>query len=406
MDYQAISLRDSFDLKDRPFNTRMSSMNTGRFFLFAKPDPVDIRLVDCHRVFLKLVNPFNSFPKMATQCLTQKEYHEMYAAIRRPEFGSLFMDYVDELSDPKNRAETIEYINGLEGANEIQDDHCLLRPSPWICLETYRRDSYSCKVFINILLTEYLDPIALDCDGGLSLPFIASSARLEKAESRPCVSVDVCVGSGTEIQASKHGTNFLVNISDSIIGSLNKSRFKQAPISRDVKLRKEWKYKDGLLSEEDIIPLLVRRDQLTRSPPVSRPDPEVFKEADSQRTSKNEFVECNSTVQDEPLVNTCDFPSYKLTESHSNDISTHLDFDLGATLPCRSLPERLRVTINLPNVKSARDIDLHYSEKTIDVNTVSPEHHISIPIPYCVDWDSCIARFDKNKHSLTLEMKI
>ena len=67
-----------------------------------------------------------------------------------PGFASLFMDYLDEISDPLNRTETIDYLSFLEGEEDFPTDRCLLRMEPWICMETLYRYSDKGKVFLNV----------------------------------------------------------------------------------------------------------------------------------------------------------------------------------------------------------------------------------------------------------------
>ena len=56
--------------------------------------------------------------------------------MKRPKFADLMIDYMKEISDPKNREEYDEYLNQLERENELPKDMKLIKPEPQFCLKT------------------------------------------------------------------------------------------------------------------------------------------------------------------------------------------------------------------------------------------------------------------------------
>ena len=58
---------------------------------------------------------------------TEEESNRFQKSFEDPEFRKLFADYMDELSDPKNREETEAYITQLEGEQKVPEGKELIR---------------------------------------------------------------------------------------------------------------------------------------------------------------------------------------------------------------------------------------------------------------------------------------
>ena len=336
---------------------------------------------------------------MSAEILTQHEYHRIASALNEPQFASLFMEYMDEMTDPKNRMETVEYLKGLESSNEVPEGFCLLQPKPWICLETYFRDSDKGKAFINIGFTDYIETVKIE-NNKACIPFIAASPKLDKDGNKPCVSVDVVVGQGADHKSAQKNIEVIVAISDVVIDSLNTSHFRRDPISKDVKLRREWKYKDGL-AENQIIPMLVRKENLVRIPKCEKSRSNIL---DAQNKSTTIDIPVTQDTVDNGTFNMT--ASYTIAESFKSCMSDHLFFDKGELPAGRSPPEKICVTVNLPHVTRSAAIEVKFSEKTLHVRSTSPDHSLNIPLPYPVTEEACSARFDKSRQSLYLELTL
>lgn len=58
---------------------------------------------------------------------TEEEAQKFKNAFDDPEFRKMFAEYMDELQDPKNRAETEAYISQLEGEQKVPEGKELVR---------------------------------------------------------------------------------------------------------------------------------------------------------------------------------------------------------------------------------------------------------------------------------------
>ena len=62
--------------------------------------------------------------------LTADEVDKFEAAFKDPEFKKMFMEYAQEISDPKNKAETDAYLRQLEHEGKVDSSARSRMPSP------------------------------------------------------------------------------------------------------------------------------------------------------------------------------------------------------------------------------------------------------------------------------------
>ena len=85
--------------------------------------------------------------------ITPAELDQLSEAFTKPEFRKLFQEYVDEVSDPKVRAETEAHLRQLEEAGETPKDLKLVKPKPGFALEAKMTDDFGgYKVYVNVVV--------------------------------------------------------------------------------------------------------------------------------------------------------------------------------------------------------------------------------------------------------------
>jgi dynein assembly factor 2 len=67
--------------------------------------------------------------------LTREERDRIEKALDKKEFRDLMANYVDEISDPKHKAEQDEYLRQLESQNEVPEGKKIIRPLPGFVLQ-------------------------------------------------------------------------------------------------------------------------------------------------------------------------------------------------------------------------------------------------------------------------------
>ena len=68
--------------------------------------------------------------------LTKEEETRLTKAFKEPEFKKLLGEYMQEISDPKNRAEYEQYINQMEHDDKVPKDMKIIKPKGGFVIKT------------------------------------------------------------------------------------------------------------------------------------------------------------------------------------------------------------------------------------------------------------------------------
>merc|ERR1712045_799149 len=116
-----------------------------------------------------------------------------------------------------------------------------------------------------------------------------------------------------------------------------------------------------------------------------------------QPPQASDYVEYDDTVNQ---------PEYTLKYKN-----THLDLDpapdnvLSSSDPCR--PTELVVEIYLPEMTSAKGVDLDVLERQLTLNSMEPQcYHLDLRLPYPVDEEAGGAKFDKSSRMLIVTLPV
>merc|ERR1712045_1081087 len=116
-----------------------------------------------------------------------------------------------------------------------------------------------------------------------------------------------------------------------------------------------------------------------------------------QPPQASDYVEYDDTVKQ---------PEYTLKYKN-----THLDLDpapdniLSSSDPCR--PTELVVEIYLPEMNSAKGVDLDVLERQLTLDCLEPKrYHLELSLPYPVDEEAGAAKFDKSTRMLIVTLPV
>jgi hypothetical protein len=242
------------------------------------------------------------------------------------------------------------------------------------------------KVFLNITSSNCIEQGSFN-GRTCHIPYFIGPPRYEADNGAACIVIDGIVGTNVGQEAIQRGAHLMNAICELVLEELNKGQFSKHRISKDIRLRKEWAYKDGLR----VVPVLVSGNQLKRLPVdvgsqesvvTGRDIPAIVSEdapsprPDSFENSKKAWF----TVMESSCVDGSGFEESGQSESMT------------------------KVTVNLPGVVSASAIDFHVSGKSLSLKapTSTRDHSLTISLPRAVPNDPIVARFDKTKSVLTL----
>ena len=318
--------------------------------------------------------------------ITNQEFNKLATAIRDPKFPALLAEYLHEMADPCNRDELIEYMHTLSERGDLPSGKILVHPTPCFCAETYQADFMHAKVFLNITSSNCIE------DGSFNgrtchIPYFVGPPRYEGDNGTPCIVIDAIVGTSVGQEAIRRGANLMNGICELVIDELNKGQFSKHRISEDIRLRREWAYKDGLR----VVPALVSGNQLKRFPV----------DAGTQECAESER-DVPVIVSDDAHILDQDPPEHSRKASFTVMESSCVD---GSGFEESGQSESMtKVTVTLPGVVSASAIDFHVFIKSLSLtaSTSGSPHSLKISLPRAVQNDPIVARFDKTKSVLTL----
>ena len=91
--------------------------------------------------------------------MTPEETEKFSKAFQDPEFRKMMAEYVDEISDPKNREEQEAYIRQMEGEGNVPAGKDAVHPKAGYVVKTHKtdKDKKPEKVWVNIVHHEKVD---------------------------------------------------------------------------------------------------------------------------------------------------------------------------------------------------------------------------------------------------------
>lgn len=332
--------------------------------------------------------------------ITPSEYHDISTAVRDPGFPALFADYVREVADPRNRSETVEYFSTMLANREVPQGKKLVKPRPWLCLEARTNllsisGSVKSSIFVNLLFSDEFDDMEINQETGeVRVPFISSPVRLEQTDNAMCTICDILLGASAPGEVERHGERVLFVIIESVIDFLNANQFKNNNLSRDVRIRRDWKYLNAI-GEELMIPFIV--ESKSKMSEVNPPDTTIAQPMESRPLSES---------TDHVRTDSEQLASFKIIEMGHLNYGEFMDTNTTSSCPVVHwrVPEKLRIIIRLPGVESAGRIETSFNEASMQVSAGS--HSLTIPLVYKVDEESASARFFKESSRLEIELKV
>jgi dynein assembly factor 2 len=294
--------------------------------------------------------------------MTTEELKKFEESMKNPEFKKLFFDYMQEISDPKNRELYEKELEQLERekGNKIR----YVKPEPCFVIKS--------DVYVNICSSAEIEKCS-NKDSNWSIPYSLSKPRKEKKKGKEFDIYD-CVFHPETIQKCTNERFKSMVISVALEGIEKQFH---------TKISKKYKLLKGKKSEG--IPLMTIIREKDQSLPV-------------QEETSLDFVE--QLVKETPKF---EIPKFKIV--HQQNFQDYQRFTGERVLSHGSRPDSLVVRIELPKLDSAKDIDLDVQEMTLDLHVPS-RYRLHLDLPFPVLQDEANAKFDKQKRILILTIPV
>ena len=352
--------------------------------------------------------------------LSEDEHRRLVQAMKKPEFVKLLNEYVEEISDPKNKQEYEAYLKQLETGNELPPGRKLIRPEAHSCIKTTLKTKKNTKCFVNLCIAKEMPEPSLERsakEGGTwSLPYAMGHPRHDQDKTGAhCLTLD-CAFNPYAFQVAKQSAQFQKLICDTAINAADAILKPQGEkVSQDYKLLKKLKCKGAtpgsiLVSESALkdpanapkVPAEERKYSLQEEGPKLYRElicQQMKQEKENQMKISEEKEE--SEEEKEEVINGIVAPKYKLTYSYNVDLADYIDTRERTT----QHPKDINITIHVPRLEklSEAKIDMKNRLLTFEVNGV---YYLEVRLNNDVDEDAAKARFDRKRKEVKITLPI
>ena len=346
--------------------------------------------------------------------VTVGELGRIEEALKQDEFRKLLVEYAKDVQDPKSKETYEAEIIQLEAERGVKCT--FLRPQPGHVVKARHADSNykksdgksdkpevsktGGKVFINICwdpnVAKPESRQAVDGSTGKSgfrwsVPYCQSQPRQETdSKGVPCDVYDVIFHPEAGILASKD-PRMKDLLNTTAIDAIEKAF--EITIDRKNLKTPKLKYKGHF------------RPTVIREPFESKVNPSTESKTDDNTVDTQPDLAQQNQPSDIVKSNVRE-PEYTLKYKN-----THLDLDpapgniISSSDPCR--PTELVVEIYLPEMNSAKGVDLDVLERQLTLSCLEPQpYHLELRLPYPVDEEAGAAKFDKSSRMLIVTLPV
>lgn len=369
--------------------------------------------------------------------LSEDEVKKFEKAFQDPEFKKLFMEYAQEISDPKNRAESDAYLREMEMRGQVESVYGkgvqLMVPNAGFAAKTFDKKS-GMKVFVNVCYSDKCeDAEGKRQEGGVnwSIPHTLGQPHKEEDKTgKECMAWDFAVSTKT-YELCQGDERFKKMVVDTAIEAINrtnpdreldtnftmpKMKFKGPKEGPGVQAIRD-KNAEGGEEPETTKDGRLRPKGNPQGGMSGVPESAPDKDAPKGKETASSFS-FDKAVKRQPKPRKpekepngeCE-PRYDVIHregSASNDLSkTFGETGAPATVPLgtRERPNALVVRIYTPKIDSIAGAELDVSAEKVFFK-VPDKYRLNLHLPYKVDSDDGKAKFDKAARKLEITLPV
>lgn len=359
--------------------------------------------------------------------LSNSEVNRLKNAFTDDEFTTLLGDYIQEISDPKNKAEKDLYLKQLEEQNDVPANKTVIHPKAGYVLK-FKRENGD-KIFVNIVQSEEIErPTSQKIEGKRgshwSLPYMIGPKRYEcDKKKKETIAFDVCFHTYTLMlgKSSKELGNLIVRTAKDAVRVQLSRAGEKVDIGADVHILKNVPYMNGSPSI-----MLLTKDECNKETGDSKiqncddikskvKDPSTGTDKSKgfglkkgfllESKKRNNLDSCPNSEFDssKPII-----PHFEVIERGHFDL---IDHTMDGQKQKSTRPAFVEYRISLPSIKSSNQIDLRVMKQRIELST-SPKalectkYSLCIPLPYPVIHDDGKAQFDTSLSKLVITLPV
>uniref|UniRef100_A0A7S2S5N0 Protein kintoun n=1 Tax=Mucochytrium quahogii TaxID=96639 RepID=A0A7S2S5N0_9STRA len=340
--------------------------------------------------------------------LSKDEQEKFMNAMQKPEFTKLMKDYMDEISDPKHRAEQEAYLEQLEKDNKVPENVNLVHPKAGFCLKLKRKEKnaegifeHAGKLFVNICQIDQVEkPKATKKGAGVSwsLPYSLGPMRHENDRSnQPHPTFDFAMNPDS-IYRCKTDARFQKMVIDTAVDAVQQriTEVLQAEIQLEKETARVLRGVEAIGGKPAIMQLPKSKDNMKEN-----------KQTQSVTSSPIEKASVPKKQQPVQVLKPANEPKYTITHRGQIDLADFVNSD-NRTIRCKR-PKELVIKIQVPKVKSAKYLDVETSELALKLacnDKKIADYVLNLDLPYPVLEEKGSAKFDKTKRVLEITLPV
>lgn len=332
--------------------------------------------------------------------MTDAETNRFAEAMKKPDFTKLMKEYMDEISDPKNREEQEAYLKQMEQENKIPGNMLLIHPRAGFCIKTYRLEEKitgtfeaSGKMFINVCSAlEIEEPSSKQSGNGSSwnLPYSLGPLRYEKDKAGVAQTTFDFAMNPKTLELSNGSPHFLKMVINTALDAVE-SRCTQV-LTHTIKIDK-------------------LKARVLNGVPCIGGKPAIMHIQKNERNAQDKVktavkkVDKSLKETEREVVKSLNEPEYKVLHRGHVDLQDFVNTNKSST----RRPKELVVRIKVPDIKSAKFITVETSEFSLKLRTIesSPvKYSLDLPLPYPVNESLGSATFDKEHRVLEITLPV
>ncbi|TPX36674.1 hypothetical protein SmJEL517_g01190 [Synchytrium microbalum] len=330
--------------------------------------------------------------------MTDEELKKISTSFQDEEFRKLFSDYVNELSDPKNRELYEREIAQLEAeqGNKVR----FVKPTEGHVLKTKFQKPPSNmanidKVFINMCTSPEISKAKAKTKSvngkkgqSWSIPYSLSSPREDVDHANaPCLVYDFVMHPDT-YRMGRNNPAFDKMLVDTALEGIE-TKFDGVPTATVIRETDPSLKATAGETSLDYIKNMAQEQQKQAVIPTEKSTSSLIQELDEPHVASAKPV----------VVET---PKYEILHRGSIDYSK---FTNERERRDGARPESLVVRIELPRVVSGSELNVDTNETTFDLS-VPQKYLLHIALPFPVDHERGQAKFDKSHRRLTVTLPV
>ncbi|XP_036449408.1 protein kintoun [Colossoma macropomum] len=348
----------------------------------------------------------DSGTKLEELQLTTDEINRLSKALKDEKFRQMLHEYAEEISKPENKKKYEEEITQLEQERGMNVQ--FVHPKPHHVLKTSVNGKEKC--FINICSNDVISKPTCEAGSGKdgrvgqrwSLPYSLAPGRSDgDAKGNTCTIYDVVFHPDTLYIAGKNARFMKLVNSTAIQGVEDAFKVKLDKLNAKV-LKIQYKGvphpavirkpipghpgQDKASPDEKLLPIrypdTAPNEKPTTAPPQDHQNP----------------IKESSSAPRQPTK-----PHYTVKYRSVVDL---LDYRCSRDSAPGPRPKEIIVTIDLPLIKSAGDVDLNVTERSLVLESQKPAYKLELQLSYPVDNDKGDAKFNKAKKQLTITLPV